>query len=217
MSRIIIFGDSFAQDWDFEWTWTKLLAKKLNAEQVNYAIGGSSIEYSMYQFTEYLKNNHRDNDKIIFVATEPNRSPIVHPKYDPTSAALHTLTGDKEFKQAWELFDKQVLKYQDVKFNAWKYTIVASMLNSINNDAIMLTAFERCEEHSTRDNFIISQTVLLDYSLKNHSKLPNHFEPHNHQAMAHGAEQTFINKKDLFQLHTLKYNLFQLVNKEQKI
>ena len=135
MSRIIIFGDSFAQDWDFEWTWTNLLAKKLNAQQINYAIGGSSIEYAMYQFVDYLKNNYKDDDKIVFVVTNPARSPIVHPNYEPTSSALHSMTGDNKFNEAWSNLHKELFRFQDEHFNKWKYTGVTSMLNGIKNDS----------------------------------------------------------------------------------
>ena len=197
MSRIIIFGDSFATKWPDDYVWTNQLAKKFDAEQVNYASGGSSIEYSLYQLKDYLQNNYNKKDIIIFIATNPSRSPIIHPEYDPKWACFYKENPNNEYY-------KTVVRYTDVNIDKYKYWIVATILNGISNDAFLMCAFDHCEEQSTRENFIISKFSLREVSASNYP-VANHLAKENHTVMAELVYQSIINKNDLFdQKHFVK-------------
>tara|TARA_B100001059_G_C17806745_1_gene569648 strand:+ start:1029 stop:1709 length:681 start_codon:yes stop_codon:yes gene_type:complete len=198
MSRIIFFGDSFAEPKPEDYVWTKQLARKFDAELVNHAVGGSSIEFSLFQFAQYMKQDYRETDKIIFIVTHPSRSPVVHPQYDPSTANLNTLKGDKEFNKAWLKLHLQLYKFTgQPETDFYKYFIVTSVLNSITNDTLMMCSFEECEERSTRDNFVVSRIHLREYSESNW-KAPNHYWEPNHNAMSECAYKSIINKKDMF-------------------
>tara|TARA_Y100001937_G_C7104474_1_gene324218 strand:- start:669 stop:1325 length:657 start_codon:yes stop_codon:yes gene_type:complete len=188
MSRIIVFGDSFATKWDYDYAWTNQLADKFNAEQINYAVGGSSIEYSLFQLKDYLQNHYDQNDKIIFVATNPSRSPIIHADYNPKWACFYKVADDNEYY-------KTLTRYTDIEIDKYKYWIVATILNGISNDALMLCAFDRCDEKSIRKNFIISQFNLS--SISNHYPEANHLHKPNHDVLAELLYQSIINKNDL--------------------
>jgi hypothetical protein len=207
MSRLVLFGDSFATQWPNDYAWTNQLAKKFDGEQVNYAIGGSSIEYSLFQFSNYMKKNHRETDKIVFILSHPSRSPIVHPEYDPAKSA------DKSSKNAinkqWLQLHLHLARYIDYDTSCYKYFIAASVLNSIKNDALLICAFDNCKEKSTRENFVVSEICLFDYSVTHDKETVNHFSKYgtsvmnhflepNHNAMAECAYQSFIHKKDMF-------------------
>ena len=212
MPRIIFFGDSFAEPKPEDYVWTKQLANKFGAEMTNHAVGGSSIEFSLFKFTEYMKTDYRDTDKIIFVCTHPSRSPVVHPQYDPSTAALNTHKGDKEFNTAWLKLHLQIYKFTGKpETDFYKYFIVTSVLNSISNDTLMVCSFGECDETSTRDNLVISRINLREYSDSN-PQAPNHFWQPNHNAMANCAYKSIINKKDMFntKLFTPGNNTFSL-------
>jgi len=190
MSRIIIFGDSFAIKWDYDYAWTNQLAKKFNAEQVNYAVGGSSIEYSLYQLRDYLRNNYNSNDIIVFIATNPSRSPIIHKDYNPKWACFYKVEPDDEYY-------KTLTRYTDTEIDKYKYWVVANILNGITNDTFLMCAFDQCIEQSKRKNFVISKFNLSKVS--NHYPDPNHLHKHNHDALAKLLHQSIIKKNDLFE------------------
>jgi hypothetical protein len=191
MSRIIVFGDSFATKWPDDYVWTNQLAKKLHAEQVNYATGGSSIEYSLYQLKHYLQHNYKKDDTIIFVATNPSRSPIIHKDYDPKWACFYyDVSQDKEYYKA-------LTRYTDVETDKYKYWIIATILNGLTNDALLICAFDECNEKSLRDNFIISKFNLS--KIAHQYPEANHIQESNHSVLAKLLHQSIIKKNDLLE------------------
>ncbi len=207
MSRIIIFGDSFATKCDNDYGWTNKLAKNFNAEQVNYAVGGSSIEYSLYNLTNYLKNDYQQEDKIIFVATNPSRSPIIHADYNPKWACFYKVNKNNEYY-------KTVMKYTDQHIDKYKYFLITSILNSITNDCFLICAFDNCIEKSKRNNFIISNFCLGDIAIADQPE-PNHLSVFNHDVMAELTFQSIITRNDLFdKKHFEKTNNKKIVDKK---
>ena len=69
MSRIVVFGPSVAEPCREEYAWPKQLATRFNRELINYALGGTSIEWSLYKLREYLQIEWRPKDKIVFIAS----------------------------------------------------------------------------------------------------------------------------------------------------
>lgn len=87
MTNLVIFGDSFTEN-DFEKAvpeqskieydsyhnnWTNQLANKLSVNEINYGMGGTSIEYSLTKFYDYIRDNDVSNDICIFALTSPQR------------------------------------------------------------------------------------------------------------------------------------------------
>jgi len=75
MSKLYIFGDSFANTvfFDIDWAWYAIVSEKLNYELKNYAHGGSSLEYTFFKFEEHRQiiNN---NDIVIICLTSLART-----------------------------------------------------------------------------------------------------------------------------------------------
>jgi hypothetical protein len=190
MSRIVVFGPSVAEPCREEYAWPKQLATKFNRELINYALGGTSIEWSLYKLREYLQIEWRPKDKIVFIASHPSWCPIVHKEYIPTWANYggHETHGE---------FEKTMIRYTDYATDRWKYFLVANALNSIKNDALMMCAFESCTEKSIRNNLIISKINLSVYTDRDRVGT-NHFREHNHNAMAEFTYQSLENMQDCY-------------------
>lgn len=94
MKKLVVFGDSFMDshsdrnyfDEDSLWqvflddkrylttTWTYQLAKKLNTHIFNYGVFGSSVEFSLVKFVEYINSEQYDpEDIIVFGLSSPER------------------------------------------------------------------------------------------------------------------------------------------------
>lgn len=81
MAKLVVFGDSFANNEEVDYQWTKQLASKLQIDLDNNALIGSGINYSILKYFEYIETSYNPDDVIVFVICIPNRSPIVHPDY----------------------------------------------------------------------------------------------------------------------------------------
>lgn len=92
MGKLIVFGDSYcANTIPSDQYWWKIVADTLNVEVVNYAVSGSSLNYSISKYYEYLNSNYYVNDTILFVCTSGLRSPLVHQFFPPNLSALAEL------------------------------------------------------------------------------------------------------------------------------
>ena len=210
MQRIVIFGDSFSVSYGDNQTWTTQLAGKFDAEHINYSVSGSSIEYSLYKLKDYIQNDYQSDDIIIFIATNPSRSPIIHPEYDPKWACFHnrinknlssnhiqSLNDNMDTNNVLlNMYYKAFTRYSDVNVDKYKYWLISSVLNTISNDAFFVCAFDSCEEHSNRENFIISKLKIKTVA---NLKLPtaNHLTKINHDVLAKLIYESIINKNDL--------------------
>lgn len=190
MSRIIIFGPSVAEPCQEKYSWTKQLADKMNYKLINHALGGTSIEWSLYKLREYINTDHRPKDKIVFVASHPSWCPIVHNEFIPTWAnyGAHQQHGE---------FEKTMIRYTDYNTDRWKYFLIANSLNVMDNDAIMMCAFESCTEKSIRNNFIVSKINLSVYTDRDRVGT-NHFREHNHNAMSEFVYKSLMQNEDCY-------------------
>ena len=76
MSRLVVFGDSYAcipsaKYPPLETTWHYNLAKKFDLDYENYGESGTNLDWSVNQYINYLKKRKDHNDIIIFVLTAP--------------------------------------------------------------------------------------------------------------------------------------------------
>ena len=88
--KLIVYGDSYAEDQNFI-SWTTQLANKLNVTLVNRAISGSSIEYSIkYFIKDKLSNTISYNDIIIFIFSSPGRHHLDYQNKFPRTASIYS-------------------------------------------------------------------------------------------------------------------------------
>lgn len=238
--RLIVFGDSFSEPHEHDWIWTKQLSQFDSV--INHAIGGSSIEYSINKFYEYFENDYKATDKIIFTLTDRNRAPLVHKEYNPQWASyINTLdlkqtTGrndkgiditEDHYEDYLEYY-KTVLRYTDPKTNYYKYFIILSMLNNLDNDVIVLPCFETFHSNlKLKDNVILTKLPLIDISkaevviddnndvswiFPNLDFRPNHMLPDNHKIFADTITKCFATKQDNFKLADFKQNVISKRN-----
>lgn len=74
-SELRVYGESYVCHWGQGLKgWTNKLAKKLNVEEINLGVSGSSIEFSMKTLYLDIKSNRiKDGSAIIFLFTTPGR------------------------------------------------------------------------------------------------------------------------------------------------
>ena len=67
-SKVVIFGDSYANSEPVDWSWSNAIKKHYSC--INYARAGSSDVYSRIQLFNYLQSKeYSENDIILFFAT----------------------------------------------------------------------------------------------------------------------------------------------------
>lgn len=72
MSRLYIFGDSFAAPYDNPQTWTEQLAQQLGLDIVNHARSGTSQDYAWAVLQHYIPE-FTPEDRVVIVLTHPSR------------------------------------------------------------------------------------------------------------------------------------------------
>ena len=237
--RLIIFGDSYAEPFGADWVWTNQLTQFDTV--INNALGGSSIEYSISKFYEYFENDYQKTDKIIFTLTDSCRASIVHEDYDPNYSAYVNVLDVKQttgrddkgtningdhYKDHLEYY-KTVLRYTNPITNYYKYFMVLSMLNNLDNDVIVLPCFEKFNSKiKLKENIILIQLPLIEickaevtdrhhdvsWIFPNLDFRPNHMLPDNHNIFANTIKKCFEDKKDHFNLQDFKQNIISKHN-----
>lgn len=99
--KILILGDSFAMNCEFDDSWTNILAKKLNANVEVIARGGQAFYYCYHHLQKRI---HNDYDIYIILVTEPTRL-YVNPKLGFTAQLAATNTHDVIGNAANEYFN----------------------------------------------------------------------------------------------------------------
>lgn len=157
--RLVVFGDSFAEtstrkDLN-ETCWVFVLAKMLNYSILNYARGGTSLNYSIQMFFEYMETEYMSNDYIVFVTTSYSRLPAL-PKgvdYGYMSSLANYYNDEFKFKrdfkdrqkfytnnlQAMNYMAENICTLQDFKN---QIMLLYSYLNTMKNKTVMIPAFE---------------------------------------------------------------------------
>ena len=182
--RLIVFGDSYGQPHEHHWLWYKQVSQSLDCTDiVNFALRGSSIEYSLSRLDYYLQNDYREDDKIIFLTTLPVRAPMVAKGYDPTYACLYNIdvdhfgpsvkdsnfSGDiQEHLLEHRAYYKSHAKMIDYVESLYKILPVAGAMNLVPNDAIMIMLFDQMPMHVrkllTKDNLYVPDMCLYHVS-----------------------------------------------------
>lgn len=89
--RIIIFGDSYCADkMSPNFAWSSLIAATNNYEIVNFAFNGSSTEYSLRNFINFIKDKSiRPDDIIIFQTSTIGRLDFMYQEKHPGTATQY--------------------------------------------------------------------------------------------------------------------------------
>ena len=194
--RLVVFGDSFfetSKSPDFELSWTISLADSLDRSLLNYALHGTSLNYSVQMLFHYLDTEYDKNDIILFGVTSLTR---VANLLDDDNQGLHSA--------AWAWMDpnngyaditKEQYKYfqKDNKF--WKTLLIRGMyiddarnqlrlveeyLNCMKNNTLVLHSFNHFLDND--DDFNLMKIVRIE-KLKNFHNL-NHLSDNNKKMLA---------------------------------
>lgn len=200
-NRLIIFGDSFAETrlegeigtadmWKD--SWTLHLASMLNASILNWALSGSSLNYSMQNLFFYLKHHYNDTDIIVFVTTSYGRLPATEEHMSPKIQAnfKNYLAGDHEHIEPEVL--KHFHKMKDTYSFLTEYLCVRedfinqvkmldAYLNTLPNKTVLIPGFNEISEKSLY-NLSMSEPNLGHHVLKD--KRCNHFNKENNKHLA---------------------------------
>lgn len=159
MSKLVIFGDSFASYRDNQKVdnakgvlWFEEVAKKLNLPLKNEAHPGSSFEWSKKQFWDYYNSNeYSEDDLIIFVFTSFQRSPFLAVDLPPQYASYYsdflqgTLKKDhfayNHYNDNKELY-RGLIKYYNWETQLFDRHLFCLALKQIQNMTIAITAFK---------------------------------------------------------------------------
>lgn len=112
--RIIIFGDSYSAE-EPGLSWTKLLAEKDDCQYINFAVNGSSTEYAISKFMQFVRTEIIEpDDVIIFQFSTKGRIHFMHQLERPGTAAQYQLEPkfhNVNEDHAWYNFSRQHIKW----------------------------------------------------------------------------------------------------------
>jgi hypothetical protein len=179
MSRLVVFGDSFADERPQEIAWPKLLSSKYGVPVKYYSLAATNLEYTSTKLFDYLENDYQETDIIVVILTSCHRAPIVHDDYYPAWSTLYKfiITDDKlleklnnpylsEHIQEHESYYRTWLRFFNPKIHKSMCYFIARTVNSLPNKKLVLSAFEdsdpvndtnRCECHPIGNLLTVSE------------------------------------------------------------
>jgi hypothetical protein len=200
MSKLVIFGDSFATKGRFldkdkiavdYPVWYELMSNKLQQKVLPFGLRGSSIDYSIEMLYKYINSNlYSQSDTIIFVSTSIYRNPIIYREV-PLEIAyqwIEFLEGsifqNKENKrlhhyEKYREFYKTLFRFFNSDTAHQKKVHVALLLKSLPNRTIILSAFQDVDtalktdrRHLLNDNpkSLVINASLHDISTEEYEK-----------------------------------------------
>lgn len=171
-----IYGDSFAAHRPSFPGWVEFLNDRLGTDQVNWAVSGSSTEFSMKKFLEDVTHNIlQPNDIVIFVTSTPGRLHLsfqnnIRP--ETASGYLHGLHTNMGQDDSWYFQNKHHIEWllvnQDLRLLAINHEAYVHLIKSVahaNPDiTFMLLANTDHDFHikgaDNPPNFLTSNTYL---------------------------------------------------------
>lgn len=141
--RLVVFGDSFAEtstrkDPD-ETCWVFILAEMMGCSILNYARGGSSLQYSKQMLFEYMETEYNEDDYIIFISTSYTRVPTMPEQMDPGWAA----SINNYFLGDLRNIDKNIQhRFYSSNHNAMEYIATnITTIQDFNNDLCLIDIY----------------------------------------------------------------------------
>ena len=191
MSNLVLFGDSFCAEYENtanKNTWWKQVANQKNMCIKNYAVRGSSLNYSIVRYYEYLNTEYSPEDNIIFIVTSSARSPIVHKDFPPECAAILQMFHMQGFKFEQRNLPPSLVKhFTDNRsfYEIWyrfynldqhlsQVSLVREALNGLSNKKLLINAFDE----ATNREFSRKYDFHLDGDMNNISvsEFVTHFD-----------------------------------------
>lgn len=190
--RLVVFGDSYFEDIPGKICWPSLLSERLNFDIVNYAVAGSSINYSVQQFFHYYRTDYNPKDYIIFGNTYQGRAPftmnegiVCYQNYlltylsEPGEPVDRREAIDEYYSREdnfWNVWFDQVFKFDDVDNQV---ELIYSFINNLTNKNLFLSAFDtlHTDQNLLKDKFSLHMiTRMENYTNKdeiNHMSIEN--------------------------------------------
>tara|TARA_B100000035_G_C20953446_1_gene533043 strand:- start:386 stop:1138 length:753 start_codon:yes stop_codon:yes gene_type:complete len=201
-NKLVVFGDSFfeiSKSLEFELSWTTRLADSLDRSLLNYAVSGTSLNYSIQMLFHYLETEYDKNDIIIFGVTNPVRTPnlldddhrglhsnawkFIDPSYgELTKEQYKYFQKDKKY---WETMLTRGMYIDDVKN---QLILLKNYLNNMKNHTLILHAFK--DLLLDKDEFNLMKIIKLE-EFKNFDKL-NHLSDNNKKVLARQVQKYFM-------------------------
>lgn len=188
VGRLIVFGDSYAHS-KAEQSWPNILSEKLGVELINYAVSGTSLNYSIQQFFNYYRNEYQSDDYIVFVTTSTHRIPFTLDGGLPSwQAGIHTYLTDPSKltdpqykyyhgnKKFWDIYYQQAFKVDDY-YN--QIEMIYNFLNNLSNTVLIIPGFNcfQSPQNKLKDNFTMYTISRLEGNVNfddlNHMSLVN--------------------------------------------
>ena len=175
--RLVVFGDSFFEDIPGKVCWPSLLSERLNFDIVNYAVAGTSINYSVQQFFHYYRTEYNPKDYIIFGTTYQARAPftlndgivcwqnyILSYLSQPGAPMQNQVTADEYYSREdsfWNVWFDQVFKFDDVDN---QIELIYSFINNLANKNLFLPGFDtlRTDQNLLKDKFSLHMITRIE-------------------------------------------------------
>lgn len=190
MSKLIVYGDSYASSNEYSKGWTSFLAERLNLQEINRAVDGSSSEYAIEKFINDFKNDIiKDDDIIIFALSTPGRLNLLHQQEFPGTAAqfLHDVSTDNS-SYKWYKQNRQHLQWYSLNRNSNESGInLESYIHMLRNFAeihpnIKLLLLENTDHYpempysNTVPNFLRPKIYLTDIANSEINNFTSYFD-----------------------------------------
>ena len=188
-SKVVIFGDSYANSEPVDWSWSNAL--KDHYVVANYAYAGSSDVYSRIQLFDYLQSNkYSKDDVILFFATSLWRMNLLNVFKNITTQSTYmshayielgkftknaesTLEGNdiNLIKSDPEFFDKYHEYLRGDTDNLYKQRLLnAKLLKGLPNFTVYYDTFYKTHEEVYKDQIspdgsLIRQTEIFERTM----------------------------------------------------
>ena len=134
MRNLFIFGDSFSQNFDEEWAWTRALGKQLKVDSLyNASAVGVANDWILLQLRKQLVNITKD-DVVIVILTAPNRSWLIE-KYPEYSNYLIANLDDFISKEEAASIKNYVLNIQRDDIDLFRFEHQVAWIKQIQQNA----------------------------------------------------------------------------------
>lgn len=210
MSRLIIFGDSFASLGTDKDTWQWILSEYMScSETISYGKGGSSLTFSLDKFWEYYSNDYDKDDCIVFFATQSLRLWYLHSeaKHWWASSHLDAKKGTEEynhFKEYNKEYDFISTHIMSAERSRMMYFLIKNTLENLPNKTILVQCFPDVYEPEGSFNLFDPSVAEINTTDKNllfkfHSNdyRLNHFSIENHSVLAKKLYENMVYNKPM--------------------
>ena len=134
MRNLFIFGDSFSQNFDEEWAWTRALGKQLKVDSLyNASAVGVANDWILLKLRKQLVNITKD-DVVVVILTAPNRSWLIE-KYPEYSNYLIANLDDFISKEEAASIKNYVLNIQRDDIDLFRFEHQVAWIKQIQQNA----------------------------------------------------------------------------------